>query len=125
MKEKLLSLAQAILKDRYFLLLGVFTLFLAIIISIVLALSVQVGERQIVTHYTAFGETNFYFDQWYYLINFVLFGLIVSILNTLVAIKLFVIKGRAIAIMYLWFAVGVLLMGSVTANMIFNLRNLL
>lgn len=87
---------------------------LAVLLIAALALILYVGvnihqnELKIVTHYTAFGSTNFYRDKWYYLINFVVFGLAVAIIHTMITLRLLVTKGVELALSFAWASVVIL-----------------
>jgi hypothetical protein len=67
--------------------------------------SVHQTDLKVVTHYTAFGATNFYRDQWYYLITFVLFGIIIAVGHSLIALKIFAIKGLELSLAFIWMSV--------------------
>ena len=87
---------------------------LAILLVSALGLMIYVGmnihqnELKIVTHYTAFGSTNFYRDKWYYLITFVMFGLVVALIHSLIALRLLVAKGVELALSFVWASVLIL-----------------
>lgn len=98
---------------------------LALLASILLGMSIHSGERQLVSHYSAFGITHFYFDKWYYSFVFIAFLLIVAVLHSIVSIKLLLTKGRPMAIMFAWFGVGLIIVGFATASTILGLQTLL
>ena len=62
-------------------------------------------------HYTAYGETNFYREKWYYLLSFIGFGLIVAIINTTIAVKFYVLERRQLALFFIWLSLLLLLIG--------------
>lgn len=125
MKQIIKQSLKKVLSDRYLLVLLIILIVLALIASIVIGFSIHSSERQLVSHYSAFGETQFYMDQWSYLLVFVGFELIVAILHIAMAIKLFIIKGHTIAVMFAWFGIGIVILGWVTTSAILNLRALL
>lgn len=88
-------------------------LFLFILLCIIYcaytALAVRPTELQVVTHYTSYGTTNFYRDQWQYLIGFVGFGLIVCLAHLALVYKIFTLKGREAAVPFMWLGVVVIL----------------
>lgn len=82
-------------------LLGVLTL-LSIAMIVFVATTLQVSELRVVTHYTAFGATHFYRDQWAYLISFGLFALLSAALTTVLALKIMTHQRISLAIAYVW-----------------------
>jgi hypothetical protein len=120
MKQIIKQYLQKLLSDRYVLFLSVFIFLLAIICAINIGLSITPSDIKVVSHYSAFGISNYYRDGWLYLSNFIIFGFIVSIFHIIISIKLFIIKNRSIAIMFLWAGVGVILIGWVTFQQILN-----
>jgi len=111
--------------DRYLLIVISVLLLMSLVFAIYIGLSIHSSERQLVSHYSAFGMTHFYFDQWYYLLTFVAFEIIVAVLHSIIAVKLLATKGRSVAIMVAWFGVGIVSMGFVTALTLLDLRTLL
>lgn len=67
--------------------------------------SIHASELKIVTHYTAFGSTNFYRDKWFYLISFVVFGLVLALTHTLITLRLLAEKGVELALSFAWASV--------------------
>ena len=116
-KEVIVKSLKSLVEDRYLLIL-VSTLFLlTIIFAITTSLSIQQSEIQLVSHYSSFGITHFYRDQWFYLISFVLSGIIFAILHIIIAIKLLVVKNRLFAIMFTWLGIGIIVLGCWTTAM--------
>ncbi len=103
----------------------VLMLFLALLASVILGFSIHSSERLLVSHYSAFGITQFYFDKWFYTFVFIAFELCVAILNSIISIKLLITKGRPVAIMFIWFSIGIILIGFATASKILGLQTLL
>lgn len=125
MKKFIKESLKQLVADRYLLALVVFMAFLAIGASILMGLSIHSSERQLVSHYSAFGITHFYFDQWFYSLVFIAFELIVAVLHIIISVKLLMIKGHPIAIMFAWFGIGIILVGYTTASTILGLQTLL
>lgn len=120
MKEIILKSLKQLIADRYLLALVLIMLLLALVSAIVIGFSVHPSELQLVSHYSAFGVTHFYRDQWFYLFVFIAFGPLLAILHSIIAIKLLIVKGHAIAIMFTWFAIGILFIGWTTALAVLN-----
>lgn len=101
MKETIITTAKRILADRPVALgIGAF-LIGCIIYCIYVASSLQPSDLQVAVHYTAFGMTNFYREKWYYLLSFVLFGVIMAVVHTLVIVKVYTQDRRQLAVFLL------------------------
>jgi hypothetical protein len=100
-------------------------LLLVVGVSISIGLSIHPSERQLVSHYSAFGITHFYFDQWFYSLVFIAFELIVAILHSVISVKLLITKGHPIAIMFAWLGIGIILVGYIITSTILGLQTLL
>ena len=124
MKTIILKSLKQLIADRYLLVLLSFLILLALSFSIIIGLSIHPSYTRQVSHYSAFGITHFYFDQWFYLLSFVLFGIVTAVLHVIISIKLLVVKSRSFAIMFAWFGIGIILLGWVTALTLLNLRTL-
>ncbi len=72
-----------------------------VIYSFFVASNLETSDVQVVVRYTAFGDVHFYRDKWFYLINFILFGIIITVLHVLVSLKLYVNKNYDFAIAFL------------------------
>ena len=120
MKEIITKSLKELVADRYLLVLVSFLLLLSLIATISIGLSIKPSELQLVSHYSAFGITHLYRDQWFYLFVFVIFELIVAIIHSIVAVKLLVVKGRPLAIMFTWLGVGIVIMGWITSLAVLN-----
>lgn len=120
MKKIIKKSLKKLIADRYLFVILMFLLLTALVSSLVVGLSVHSSELQLVSHYSAYGITHFYRDQWFYLLVFVLFEMIVAILHIIISIKLLVVKDRSIAIMFAWIGVGVVLMGLIIALRVLN-----
>lgn len=100
---------KSFLRDRTIASLAICVVVVAIIYSLYVAFSLQPSDLQVATRYTAFGDTHFYRNKWYYLLSFVFFGLTVAGVHIAYAIKLFGRQQRQAAIGMLCFTL--LLMG--------------
>jgi hypothetical protein len=84
------------------------TVLIIVFIIFCLAYSVYVGtslrpsDLQVAVHYTAFGETSFYREKWYYLVSFIIFGIIVAVTHTALVAKLYLQGRREIALAFVW-----------------------
>ena len=122
MKTIIKDALKKLISDRYLLILLSSLILLAIIISISVGLSIHPIERQVPSHYSAFGITHIYNDQWFYVLVFIAFQLMVAVLHSIVSIKLLLVKGHSMAVSFAWLGIGILLMGWATISMILDLR---
>ena len=90
--------------------MGVFAIGAAIYIGI----TVTQSELRIITHYTAFGSTHFYRDQWTYMIAFIVFIIVTAILGVSIALKLLRQDRETLALLYGWVSIGLIAMTLVT-----------
>ncbi len=114
MKQIIKQYLKKLISDRYLLILSVSIFILAIICAINIGISIIPSDIKIVSHYSAFGISNYYTDNWPYMINFIAFGLIVSLLHIIIAIKLSIAKSRSFAIMFIYSGMSVILIGWIT-----------
>lgn len=121
MKTTIKESLKQLVADRYLLVLLSLLILLALGFIAYIILSVRPSELQLVSHYSAFGVTHLYRDQWFYLLVFALFGLIVAVLHAAISVKLLVTKGHPLAIMFAWFGIGIILLGWVTAAAVLNI----
>lgn len=120
MKEIIKESFKRLVADRYLFFLLSFLALVAIVSSIVVALFIHPSEIQVVSHYSAFGVANFYRDQWFYKLVFVAFELAAAALHILISVKLLIIKGRPLAVMFAWFGIAIVALGLVTALSVIN-----
>ena len=93
---------------------------LSLILATIIGFSVHSSELQLVSHYSAYGVMHLYRDQWFYLISFVFFGLIVALLHSIISIKMLVISDRFLALMFAWLGIGVIIIGFIIAFAVLN-----
>ena len=120
MKDIIKESASAIVKDRYvFVLMLLLTIVTTLFIVYVL-LNVRPSELQLVSHYSAFGATHLYRDQWYYLLLFAVFALVLLVVHVSLMTKIFLLKGRELTILLGWSSVAVVIFAWMTAYAVFN-----
>jgi len=109
-----------LITNRYLTVLAVVTIVLAALFVAYILLAVRPSELQLVTHYTAYGITHLYRDQWFYLLTFGVFAVLVAFLHVTIAIKMYITKGHPLAIMFAWMGIGVLIFAWMIAFSIIN-----
>ena len=120
MKEIILKSLKELIADRYLLILLSSMVVLSLVMAIILGMSIRPSELQLVSHYSSFGITHLYRNQWFYLFVFVIFELVVAIMHSAISIKLLIIKGRPLAIIFAWFGIAILFLGWRTAMAVLN-----
>lgn len=104
---------KSLLSDRGFqVAIGVMALVL-ILIVILAAFNIQPGELRVPIKYSRFDPRNYSLGQWYYLLNYVLFGLTVFAGHLLLGAKLYQAKGRFYALVYVYLGAIVLLITAI------------
>jgi hypothetical protein len=120
MKKSIQQSLRLLITDRYLVILCGALVLLAIIFAIYVGLSVRPSEIQLVSHYSAFGVTRLYRDQWYYLLSFGVFGLLIAALHVMIATKLFSVKGRSFALLFVWLGIAMTLLAWITTTAVIN-----
>lgn len=106
--------------NRYLTVLAISSVVLSLLFLVYILIMVRPSELQLVTHYTAFGVTQLYRDQWWYLLSFGAFGLFTAFFHTALSIKMYVTKGHPLAIMIAWLGIGIILFAWIMSFSIIN-----
>jgi hypothetical protein len=125
MKKLIKDSLKQLISDRYLLSLIVLMILLALGTSILIGLSIHSSERQLVSHYSAFGITHFYFDKWFYSFVFIAFQLLIAALHSVISVKLLLTKGHPMAILFAWLGIGIIIVGYAIESTILGLQTLL
>ncbi len=120
MKKIIQESFSQLLAHRYLLVLNGFLLVFAIGFAIYVGFSVRPSDLQLVSHYSAFGITHFYRDQWYYLLTFGVFGFFVAVMHIILSVKLLVVKGPTLALLFAWFSVAIIIFAWMTTYAVLN-----
>lgn len=120
MKKIIQESFKLFIANRYLLVLCSALVLLSLGFVLYIVLNVRPSELQLVSHYSAFGVTHLYRDQWFYLLSFGVFGLFAAIIHVILAIKLFIIKGNSLAIAFAWLGIIIILLAWVTAYAVIN-----
>jgi len=109
MKNIIATTFKLIIADRAVAALMVGLVLLMALYVIYVGVSLRPSDLQIAVHYTAFGETTFYREKWYYLLSFIAFAVLVAIVHIVLAAKLYVEERRQLSIFFLWLSIFLLL----------------
>jgi hypothetical protein len=120
LKDTITHSFKELITNRYLTVLSAVTILLAIAFVIYIGIVVRPSELQLVTHYTAYGVTHLYRDQWFYLLSFGAFAIIIALINIGMALKVFLTKGHPLAIMFAWFGIGIMVFAWLTSFSIIN-----
>jgi hypothetical protein len=101
------------IKSRTFVALWVLILVQVIILTILVAVSVHPRQLQIPVRFDAFAPEQYFRDQWFYIFNFLIYGIVVFFTNTLISLKILDVKGRHLALGFLWLTIAILLIATV------------
>ncbi len=118
MKTIALQSLKQFLANRYLLVICLILTLLSISFMLYVAFNVHSSDLQLVTHYSAFGVTHIYRDQWYYLLLFGLFGLLIGFMHTALTVKILLIKGESLAALFAWFSVLIIILAWMTTRTI-------
>lgn len=102
MKKTITATLKTILEDRYLTVMIIGLILVSLIFSIYVGASLRPSDLQVAVHYTAFGPTGFYRQQWYYLINFVVLGLIFAAAHSALVVKMHIQGRRQMALLFAW-----------------------
>lgn len=111
MKNSVIDALKTFFRDRTMTTLFVVLLLVTIGYVLYVALSLQPSDLQVATRYTAFGDTHFYRNKWYYLLTFIFFGIMVTTVHTALAVKLHARGQRSLSIALLAFTLLLLAVG--------------
>jgi len=103
MKNSVIDAVKSFFRDRTMTTLFVVLLLVTIMYVVYVALALQPSDLQVATRYTAFGDTHFYRNKWYYLLSFIFFGIMVTGVHTALAIKLYSRGQRSLSVSLLTF----------------------
>lgn len=120
-KEAIKLSIKRVFTDRTFLMLGAGLVASGFIYLLVTGLTLQARDVQVYSRYTSFGEAHFYKSPWQYLILFVVFGLLVTIIHLALMVKLHNLDRRGAAILVGLAGIGILFIGLMYSLFIMHL----
>lgn len=120
MKSNIITSLKLILADRLITVLLLIYVIACLVYSIYVGISLRPSDLQVAVHYTAFGETSFYREKWYYLISFIFFGLMLAAVHSALIIKLYVQERRQIALLFCGFSFLMLIIAWALTRSVLN-----
>lgn len=124
MKDSLLKSLKLLSKERRIITALVVFVIVTLAFMIYVGANIHPSELKIVTHYSAFGTTNFYRDTWFYLLTFVIFGLTILVVHTLITLRLLVLKGNELALSFVWVSVVMIFIAAAFVNQVLRVAAL-
>lgn len=109
-----------IFQDRAVMAVFVVLVLLCVIGATYFGIRIETSDIQVATHYTSYGGVNFYTNQWWYAVSFIVLFLMIGLLHTAIAMKLYALKGRQIVLGFGLFSIGLVVFAAVTLNYIVN-----
>lgn len=101
MKAALVTSLKTLLEDRLVAALLIAFILACIGYTIYIGVSLHPSDLQVAVHYSAYGDTNFYREKWYYLLTFILFGLLLASMHSVLAAKIYLQGRRPLAILFI------------------------
>lgn len=109
MKTNFITALKLILADRLVTTLIILFVLACAAYCIYVGAALRPSDLQVAVRYSAFGATGFYREKWWYLLSFIMFGLILGVIHSILIIKLYVQERRQMAILFAWFSFFLLL----------------
>lgn len=101
MKATFTNSLKTVLNDRLLTVLMIIFILACLVYCIFVGISLRPSDLQVAVHYTAYGETNFYREKWYYLLTFIAFGLIMAVAHVALTTKIYLQGRRPLALLFL------------------------
>ncbi|HEX6416777.1 MAG TPA: hypothetical protein VFZ62_04610 [Candidatus Saccharimonadales bacterium] len=121
MKTNLITAIKIVAADRMVAVLTIAVIVAALAYSVYVGVSLHPSDLQVAVHYTAFGETSFYREKWYYLISFFMFGVMVAIIHTALILKLYTQERRQMAILFGWLSLLIIVIAWATTRSVLGI----
>lgn len=112
------------LSDRWWVGLLALNLLLGLAVIILIGLSIQPKETQVIAQFSSFGVTGFYRNYWYYLWGYALLELIILGVHGALSLKLHQTGRRDLALALLWSTVGMSIIVLIFARSIIKIAAL-
>lgn len=109
MKTNAFNSLKIILADRLMAALIIVFILACLAYCIYVGVSLHPSDLQVAVHYTAFGQTTFYREKWYYLISFIVFGALLASLHSALIVKIYTQGRRQMALLFTFLSMLILL----------------
>lgn len=112
-------------KSRVFVALWIVLLIEAIILIVFTFMFAKIGQPGVPYRYDGFSNEGIFRDNGSYLLNFLLFAIVVPVLNSVISLKMYAIKGRNLGLATLWISIVIMIVAIIVAAALFGLGNML
>jgi cytochrome bd-type quinol oxidase subunit 2 len=109
-----------LLRDRKYLFALIGLAAVVLFVVVITAVYVRPGELRVPVRYSRFDSKNYSLGQWFYLLNFLLFSVVVFVGHLLVSAKLYQEKGRDFALGFVYAGTTLLIIAAVFFLAIFR-----
>lgn len=113
--------AKAILADRGYLSLVVAIIVIALIYILYVTTSIESRDIQVVTQYSAFGESHFYKSRWLYLYTFAGIGIVAAAINIAIMGKMLQYDRRSMGVAVGWVTIVFFVVATAVAHSVLQL----
>lgn len=96
------------LGERWWVGLAVANVVAMVVAVIIIIISIEPKETQVITHYSSYGIATFYRSYWYHLYGYVVLALIMAGTSIMLSLKLLHLNRRDLALSVLWAGLGML-----------------
>jgi hypothetical protein len=124
MTSSIKSTFKQITKDRPLLMLCIGIIVLAVATMVYFILRLSVRELQIATRFSEFGETQFYRNKWYYLLNFIGIVGVIATAHILLMGKLVMREMRSFAVALGWMSLLLIVVTFLITYAVFSIAYL-
>jgi len=121
MKTRFFTAIKPILADRQILGFLIAIIALSLLYILYVILSLRPTDVQVATHYSAFGDTHYYRNKWYYVLTFVGFGFVFASLHVGIILKLIKEDFRSLAIGFAWLSLMLLIVAFIFTHSILSI----
>lgn len=120
-KEAIQLSIRRVFTDRAFMFLVAALIMTGLVYTAVVGLNIRVSDVTVYSRYTAFGEAHFYKAHWQYLLGFVAFGLLVTMVHAALMVKFHNLDRRQTAFIIGWFGIALLVIAMLYALAVMQL----
>ncbi|MDR0957023.1 MAG: hypothetical protein LBM09_00380 [Candidatus Nomurabacteria bacterium] len=107
------KLSREAIKSRMFVGCWILIFIQTIFLIVLVATNIRSTSVQIPIQYSAFNPMHYARDQWFYLFNFIFFAVAILVVNLLISLKILEIKGRPLALGFLWMTAAVIFISTI------------
>lgn len=115
---------RSLLSDRKYLFALIGLGLVLLVIVIITIIYVRPGELRVPVRYSRFDSKNYSLEQWFYLLNFVIFGFVVFFGHLVISAKLYQERGRQFALGFVYIGTVLLAISVVFFLAIFKIVSL-